>query len=435
MIRPRIEQMVESQRQNHGGLLGIKNMVPTPQTHQQAVHSVKRPESSSALKKLLTEAEKSCAVVFFTSKNCQPCKAVYPLYDQLAAEVGQKATLIIVDISKSFEIGSSYNVRATPTFVTFLHGKEENRWTGGDPNTLRGNIRLLTQMAWPSHPHESLPLATLRKSGTKPVLYNKLPPLSKLRLKMGDVAENAAVAGVLEFIAAGKSEGAAETTLPNLDLFSKFLTSAPFTLPPEILFTIVDLLRVALLDPRFSGYYAEEKDHATVVALLSFVNSMDNCPYSLRLVTLQMACNLFSSPLYPQHILGCPTLTNPIVTLTTMSLLDDKHPSVRVAAASLAFNVAAANSRLQTEEHQVLFSEDNQIEFAASLLEAISVEQESAEAFKGLLLAFGYLVYCSAKHGELINFLETMDAKGTITEKKKLFQAEALIVEIGQLLQ
>ena len=435
MIKPQINDMVNTQKAKHGGnggLLGIGGPVATPKTHQQLAHSVRRPTTLRELDGLLAEAQKSCAVIFFTSPNCRPCQVLYPVYDELAAEVAHKTTLIMVDISSSYDIGAKYNIRATPTFMTILHGKEEDRWSGADGRTLRSNVQMLVQMAWPPHKHHALHLPALRSSNTRPVLYSKVPPLGKLKAKMGASGEDAAVAGIIHFISHRDTDGAAETRLPDLDAFSWFLRSAPSKLPSEIMFTVVDLLRVTLVDPRVSGYYAEEKDHKTIVPIFSYVNGLKNCPYSLRLVALQTACNLFSSPLYPQHILGCPTLTTPIVELITTSLLDDKNHNVRVASASLLFNIAVANSKIREEEHREGLPDGDQVELAASLLESIGAEKESAEALKGFLLAFGYLVLCAPKDGELVDLLKSMDAQSTVLGKAKLFPKETLINEVGK---
>ena len=426
--------MVQQKQQRHGGLLGINNDVKAPETHDQHASTVQIANSMPELDKLLQEAENSCAVIFFTSQNCGPCRMLYPLYDRLAREATHKAVLIKVDVSQRYDIGTKYSITATPTFITYLHGAEENRWTGSAHSTLEGNVRMLIQMAWPPHQHESLPLPALHGASTKPVLYSKVPPLRKLKVKMGPTAEDGAMSSVLHFIAARAEEGPAEARLPDLDAFSRFLRSAPSKLPMEIMFTVVDVLRVALADPRFSGYYAEEKEHKTIAPLLSYVNSLKDCPYSLRLVALQMGCNLFSSPLYPHHILKCRTLTEPIVQLITTSLLDDKHHNVRVAAASLIFNLAAANSKLRTEEHIETLPEEHQIELAASLLEAIGAEVESPEALKGYLLAFGHLAYCVPKGGEMVDLLKSMDAEGTVLGKRKLFPAEKLIEDVGETL-
>lgn len=431
MIQPQINNMIQNKKATNGGLVGIESTVAAPKTHHQLLASVRKPTTVQELDGLLAEAKASCAVIFFTSPTCPPCKTLYPLYDELAAEAAHKAVVIMVDISGAYGIGSKYNIRATPTFISFLHGEKENQWVGADPSTLRKNIQLLIQMAWPQHKHTSLRLPTLREQGTKPVLYSKLPPLEKIKAKMGPTADSPAIAGIMHFISSRSTDGLAESTLPDLDAFGQFLYSAPSTLPSEVMFTVVDLLRAALIDPRFSGYFAEEKDHKTIAPLLDYTGSLTNCPYSLRLVTLQAACNLFSSPLYPHHILSSPKVTGPIVQLITTSLLDEKHHNVRVAAASLSFNIAAANSRVRSEEHRDALSEDVQIELAASLLEAISVEEDSPEALKGFLLAFGYLVYCTVKDGELVDLLRTMDAQSTILAKKKLFPNEALVREVG----
>jgi len=432
MLQPQIDEMVGIQQAKNGGLLGVGNSASAPKTQHQIASSVRRPITMLELDNLLAEAKQSCAVIFFTSETCRPCKKLYPLYEEIAEETAYKATLIIVDIVKSFDISKKYTIGATPTFITFLHGKEENRWSGADPSALRGNIQMLAQMAWPPHPHESLNLPALRASHIKPVLYSKVPPLGKLKAKMGPSAEDAAVAEMMHFVSARSTDGAAEATLPDMGTFSKFLRSAPAKLSPEIMFTIVDLLRVALADPRVSGYFAEEKDHGTIAPLLSYINSLKECPYSLRLVALQTACNLFSSPLYPQHILSCAALTEPIVQLITRSLLDDKHHNVRVAAASLSFNITTANHNLRSERCRDALPADAQVELAASLLEAIGTEEDSPDALKGFLLAFGYLVYCTPKGGDMVDLLKSMDAQSTVMEKKKSFPDEPLVQEIGE---
>lgn len=433
MIRPQLESMARGRTENHGGLLGIGSDVVAPKSperqHDREL-SVKKIQSAQDLNRCLDSAKHSCAAIFFTSKGCPPCKVLYPIFEDLACEMGSKAVLMLVDIGRSYDLGAKYNIRATPTFITFLKGEEENRWTGGGENKLRANIGTLAQMAWPPHPHENLPLQTLRGASNKPVLYSKIPPLDKLMAKMGTAAENPAVLSMKKFVADRERVGAAETSLPDLKAFSWFLRDAVTHLPPEVMFAIVDLLRVAMSSPRLSGYYAEEKDHKTIGTLLEYVNSLKVCPYSLRLVTLQMVCNMFSTPLYPPHIMGCENMRVPIVQLITTSLLDDSHNNVRVAAASLSYNMATANQIARSERKESL-PDDDQVELAASLLEAISVEEKSPEAVRGFLLALGYLVYRCPLEGDMVDLLKSMDAQGTVLGKEKLFSSEPLIREIG----
>lgn len=435
MLMPTLNQQVEAGRQSREGIWGIQNSQPasTP-AHPQVQHhhgKVRTVTSASELESLLTSAQKSCAVVFFTSATCAPCKLVYPLYDELAAEVGGKAALVKVDISQAYDVGSRYSVRATPTFVTFLHGKEENRWSGADRAALRGNVQLLIQMAYPVHPHASLRLPSLQNPEAKPVLFAKIPPLQKLLAKMGTAADHEAVKALSHFIEARSKQGPANDPLPNMPALTTFLRDSTSALPPELTFTVFDLLRCGLVDPRFSGFLAEEKEHATILSLISYVNGLKDCPYALRLVTLQMACNLFTTPLYPDQILTHEGLRSAITGLVSASFLDDNHSNVRVAAASLLFNVALFNNRKRRMNQDDALPEADQIELAASLLEAIAQEGESTEALQGMLLALGYLTYLAPLDGELVDLLRVMAADDTVKGKKSTFKDLALVHEVG----
>ncbi|KAG8159436.1 hypothetical protein KVR01_011097 [Diaporthe batatas] len=435
MLMPTLNQQVEAGRQSRQGIWGIQNgqpasapVHPQPQHRQGKVRTV---SSSSELESLLTSVHKSCAVIFFTSATCGPCKLLHPLYDELAAEVGDKAALVKVDISQAFDVASRYSVRATPTFVTFLHGKEENRWSGADRAALRGNVHMLVQMANPIHPHASLRLPSLQNPEAKPVLFTKIPPLQKLLAKMGTAADHEAVKALSHFIDARSKEGPANDPLPNMTALTTFLKNSMTTLPPELMFTVIDLLRCGLVDPRFSGFLAEEKEHATILSLISYVNGLKDCPYALRLVTLQMACNLFTTPLYPDQILTHEGLRSAITSLVSASFLDDNHSNVRVAAASLLFNIALVNNRKRRMDQDDALPEADQIELAASLLEAIAQEGDSTEALQGMLLALGYLAYLAPLDGELVDLLRVMAADDTVKGKKSTFKDLSLVHEIG----
>lgn len=443
MLMPALNQQVEAGRRNReqAGIWGIQGSgqqangqalasTSQPQHHHEA--KVRLAKNAQELDSLLASAQQSCAVVFFTSATCGPCKMLYPIYDQLAAEVGDKGLLIKVDIAQAFDVGSRYSIRATPTFITFLRGKEENKWSGADPAGLRGNVQLLVHMAHPTHPHASLRLPSLQNPDAKPVLFTKTPPISKLMAKMGPTADHEAVKSLSHFIEARSKEGAAEATLPDMHVLTTFINESSKSLSPDVMFTAVDLLRCALADPRFSGFFAEEKDHSTVISLLTYVNGLStDCPYALRLVSLQMACNLFSTPLYPDQILSHDGLRTAVTTLISSSFLDSNHSQVRVAAASLLFNLALSNNQRRRAGQADALPEADQIELAASLLEAVSQEDEAVEALRGMLLALGYLVYLAPLDGELVDLMRTMEAGETVAGKKEKFKDLALVDEVG----
>ena len=381
------------------------------------VHNVTRLQE---LVDLLASARKSCAVIFFTSSTCAPCKIVYPAYDDLALEAGSKAVLIKVDLNKSYEIGNKYKVRATPTFMTFLGSQKVDEWSGANEGQLRGNVRMLMQMAYPPHPHSELRLPNLQRPHQKYVIYTKMPPLDKLIAKLGSTGTDPSVLALKDFITLRASSPAASAPIPSLPEVGTFIRSSLDSKPSTSLFPLVDLLRLALVDPRVSGYFAEEQSHDTVLAILKHTMSLgEECPHTLRIVTLQMACNLFSSSLYLPQLLRNPELLTPLVYLVTSSLLDTTHAPIRVSAASLAFNVSAVNHQQRLEQKADLLPESAQVELAASFLEALEREKESVEVLRGITLALGLLAYGCTREGELNDLLGAMDAKNILGSKMK----------------
>lgn len=286
-----------------------------------------------------------------------------------------------------------------------------------------------------SHPHASLTLPSFAASNSKPVLYTKTPPLAKLLVKMGDeLASNPEIKSLKNFIEEREAKGASEAVLPDLASLSIFMRATASTASRENLFAVVDLLRCALADPRVSGYFAEEKDHTTIVKLMQTVNDSDSCPYALRLVTLQTACNLFSTPLFAHEIFKNDNLLGQFVSLVSSSFLDDSHNNVRVASSSLLYNVAIAHQQALREKSKHTLPEGHQIELAASVVAAIEQEEKSPEAMRGMLLALGYLFYKADLNGELADLLRVLDAQGTVLGKKNAFPEEKLIQEVGGVL-
>ena len=388
--------------------------------HEHADGVVYKPTRIKQLDELLASAKDSCAVMFFTSATCPPCKILYPAYDELAAEAGNKAVLIKVDITEAYEIGVKYQVRATPTFMSFLKGEKENEWVGANESQLRGNVRLLIQMAHPAHPHTLLRLPTLQRPHKTPVTYTKVPPIDRLVAKMGPSASNPAINALKGFVTARQRSGALDAPLPSLPDLSSFILKSVQTLPLENLFPLIDLFRVALVDTRFSGYFAEDPS-STILSILTKVIDLDSsCPYQLRIVTLQMVCNLFTSQLFPPKLLADHALSTPLIQLVTSSLLDTEHAPIRVAAASLAFNIAAANHNRRIAE-QDLLPESGQVELMASLLEAMRKEKESKDGVRGLLLTVGLLKYAAPNDGELSDLCEAVGAEEIVAEAKGVF--------------
>ncbi len=62
-------------------------------------------------------------VVDFWAEWCGPCKAMSPLVDELAGEVGDAVKVVKINIDESPNAPTKYGVRGIPTFMIFKDGK------------------------------------------------------------------------------------------------------------------------------------------------------------------------------------------------------------------------------------------------------------------------------------------------------------------------
>ncbi|MBX2994724.1 MAG: thioredoxin [Bdellovibrionaceae bacterium] len=75
----------------------------------------------------------SLVLVDFWAEWCGPCRAIGPKLEEIGQEMGEKVTILKLDVDNNQNVAAKFGIRSIPTMILFKNGQPVDQVMGNLP--------------------------------------------------------------------------------------------------------------------------------------------------------------------------------------------------------------------------------------------------------------------------------------------------------------